>query len=271
MSIETDWSLSNFFYFSNKLCICYVNFFIKLGSSFHLAQYGTRGSSVAQHLAQAFKVPSSVAWQKKLCKMLIFSKLCLVSSTICKENTEFHKEIIAKLLQDLLYKSPFHFQGTNRRRTHNVIFLSRDDFSDSIIFLCCKNTHSSLLFIILFTAIRHFPIYFTLLCNFSWQLISLFDSWPVMSSLFFWDVCLVFFFPPPGDVSTYYHRCIRPISHFFRRYPVIEQYCSLSAHLWFFFLPISLNSLKIAGASLHSPPLHPAHLSDSSMRKINGT
>lgn len=196
MSIETDWSFRNFFYFSNKLCICYVNFFIKLGSSFHLAQYGTPGSSVAQHLARAFKVPCSVAWQKKLCKMLIFSKLCLVSSTICKENTEFHKEIIEKLLQDLPYKSPFHFQGTNWRRTHNVIFLSRDGFSDSIIFLCCKNTHSSLLFIILFTAIRHFPIYFTLLCNFFWQLISLFDSWPVMSSLFFLRCLFGFFFPP---------------------------------------------------------------------------
>lgn len=153
-----------------------------------------------------------------------------------------------------------------------MISLSRDDFSDSIIFLCCKTTHSSLLFIILFTAIRHFPIYFTLLCNFFWQLISLFDSWPVMASLFF-EMFVYFFFPSPEDVSTYYHRCIRPISHFFffRRYPVIEQYSSLSTHLWFFFLPISLKALKIAGASLHSPPLHPAHLSDSSMRKINGT
>lgn len=162
----------------------------------------------------------------------MFKKLCLVSSSICKENTEFCKEIIEKVLQDLSYKSPFYSQGANQR-AQNVIFLSRDDFSDSIIFLCCKSTHSSLLFIILFTAIRHFPVSFTLLCNFSWQLISLFDSWPVMPSLFF--EMFVCYFSPPGDVSTYYHRYIRPISHFFRRYPVIEQYCSLSTHLWFFF------------------------------------
>lgn len=101
------------------------------------------------------------------------------------------------LLANLL--PPTISQGANQR-TYNVIFLSRDGFSDRIIFLCCKNIYSSLLFIVLFTAIRHFPIYFTLLCNFSWQLISLFDSWPVMPSLFF--EMFVCFFP----TRRYEHR-----------------------------------------------------------------
>lgn len=135
----------------------------------------------------------------------------------------------SRILANLL--PPTISQGANQR-TYNVIFLSRDGFSDRIIFLCCKNIYSSLLFIVLFTAIRHFPIYFTLLCNFSWQLISLFDSWPVMPSLFF--EMFVCFFP----TRRYEHRLSEMHkayqSFFFRRYPVIEQYCSLSTHLWFF-------------------------------------
>lgn len=139
---------------------------------------------------------SPVLWhdRKKCVKSFFLTGYVLVSSSICKENTEFHKEIIEKLLRDLSYKSPFHSQCANQRRTCNVIFLSRDDFSDSISSLCCKNTHSSLLFVMLFTAIRHFPVYFTLLCIFFWQLISLFDSWPVMPSLVF-EMYVCFFFP----------------------------------------------------------------------------
>lgn len=170
-------------------------------------QCRTPGNSAAHHLAQTFKVSCAVAWQKQTCKMLVLNIWYLREKYWVSQRNNWETS------EGPLLDKYYFFQGVNHRRTQNAISLSRDDFSDSIIFLCCKTTHSSLLFIILFTAIRHFPIYFTLLCNFFWQLISLFDSWPVMASLFF--EMFVYFFPSPEDVSTYYHRCIRPISHFF--------------------------------------------------------
>lgn len=150
MSVGTDLPFRNPFYFWNKLYIWKIEFFTKLGGSFHLAGCSIPRSSVVQLLAQVFKVSCSVAWQKKMCKMLVFNKCCLVSSNVFRENTEFNEETIEKH-QDISYKNPLNSQGAHLCvRTQHDIFsplfsppLNRGDFSVLSSFAARAHIHHS--------------------------------------------------------------------------------------------------------------------------------